>query len=192
MTTPHTLVIPFSEALSPDSIALDELKVFDISWGEKADNSEWSMDGNNPRFAVRDVSAQVSADGLKLVVSLPDAGRSAKYLLELGSLVEDLAGNLLTLTRMECHERFAPITLLVRYPHFSLVNRISRILNCAHALLNTSLNCLLRMLCSGRVTLFLEAWLDMSCTTSKVGCSRSYGQAPFKSQGQLNSPPSFR
>ncbi len=70
MTTPHTLVIPFSEALSPGSIALDELKVFDISWGEKADNSEWSMDGNNPRFAVRDVSAQVSADGLKLVVSL--------------------------------------------------------------------------------------------------------------------------
>ncbi len=83
---------------------------------------------------------------------------------------------------MECHERFAPITLLVRYPHFSLVNRISRILNCAHALLNTGLNCPLRMLCSGRVTLFLEAWLDMSCTTSKVGCSRSYGQAPFKSQ----------
>lgn len=93
MTTPRTLVIPFNEVLSPGSIALDELKVFDISWGEKADNSEWSMDGNNPRLAVRGVSARVSTDGFALIVSLPDAGRSVKYLLELGPIVEDLAGN---------------------------------------------------------------------------------------------------
>lgn len=91
--TSNQIVIPFDEPLSAASIDLSQVALYDITWGEKSEDSRWDLNGNHPRFPIQPVSIQLSDDRRGLVITTPDVGRSAKYLVELRNAVEDKAGN---------------------------------------------------------------------------------------------------
>lgn len=93
MTSPGTIEIQFNESLNAASIKPDQLSLYDVTWGEKAADPNWGLDGQHPRFPVQVQSLELSADSQRLIVRFSEVDRSAKYRLELRNIVKDQAGN---------------------------------------------------------------------------------------------------
>lgn len=94
MQSSDQIEIPLLEAVTEESINVSRIRLYDITWGEKAGDPNWGTDGNHPRFELSPESVTLDADGRTLVVEPPPNVRPIKYLIEVDrGGVEDAAGN---------------------------------------------------------------------------------------------------
>ncbi len=93
MESPDQIIIPLSEIVSEPSLDITQIKLYDITWGEKTGAHTWNVNGEFPRFELVPQSAEIASSGRALVITPPTINRSVKYLVELGAVVQDAAGN---------------------------------------------------------------------------------------------------
>ena len=94
MDRPDRIVIPLSEAAVSESFNPSQVRLFDVSFGEKSTDINWGIEnGFHPRFGLQPRSVELSTDGKSIIIVPPANADSIRYLVELSNVVQDRAGN---------------------------------------------------------------------------------------------------